>query len=108
MAAPARGPTSVQGPPGSSNTSYAVGGRVIQLSIECSAGYISTAIKRFASRAGSSGEALLHTSQNAFIGAAAMVPQSRPLLEILAAMPDFRSNRDKRHSLAVILALARS
>lgn len=35
-----------------------------------------------------------------------MVPQSRPLIEVLAEFPDFRSNHGKRHSLAAILALA--
>ena len=35
-----------------------------------------------------------------------MVPQPRPLIEVLAEMPDFRSNRGKRHALAAILALA--
>src|SRR5262245_61122896 len=39
-------------------------------------------------------------------GATAMVPQSRPLLEVLAAIPDFRSQHGKRHPLAAILALA--
>src|SRR4029453_14208208 len=39
-------------------------------------------------------------------GAAAMIPQSRPLIEALAEIPDFRSNRGKRHALAAILALA--
>lgn len=35
-----------------------------------------------------------------------MVPQSRPLIEVLAEIPDFRSNHGKRHPLAAILALA--
>src|SRR4029450_7260340 len=35
-----------------------------------------------------------------------MVPQSRPLIEVLAEIPDFRRNRGKRHPLAAILALA--
>src|SRR5215468_659864 len=35
-----------------------------------------------------------------------MIAQSRPLIEVLAEIPDFRSNRGKRHSLAAILALA--
>jgi predicted transposase YbfD/YdcC len=35
-----------------------------------------------------------------------MVPQSRPLIEVLAEIPDFRSTRGKRHPLAAILALA--
>jgi predicted transposase YbfD/YdcC len=35
-----------------------------------------------------------------------MVPQPRPLIEVLAEIPDFRSNRGKRHALAAILALA--
>lgn len=35
-----------------------------------------------------------------------MVSQSRPLIEVLAEIPDFRSNRGKRHALAAILALA--
>src|SRR5262249_23157294 len=39
-------------------------------------------------------------------GATAMVPQSRPLIEVLAEIPDFRRSRGKRHSLAAILALA--
>jgi predicted transposase YbfD/YdcC len=35
-----------------------------------------------------------------------MVPQTRPLIEVLAEIPDFRSNDGKRHPLAAILALA--
>ncbi len=35
-----------------------------------------------------------------------MVAQPRPLIEVLAEIPDFRNNQGKRHSLAVILALA--
>jgi hypothetical protein len=35
-----------------------------------------------------------------------MVSQPRPLIEVLAEMPDFRSNRGTRHALAAILALA--
>jgi predicted transposase YbfD/YdcC len=35
-----------------------------------------------------------------------MVPQARPLIEVLAEIPDFRSNHGKRHSLVAILALA--
>src|SRR5262249_49915158 len=35
-----------------------------------------------------------------------MVPQTRPLIEVLAEIPDFRSNHCKRHPLAAILALA--
>ena len=35
-----------------------------------------------------------------------MVPQPRPLIEVLAEIPDFRHNRRKRHPLAAILALA--
>jgi predicted transposase YbfD/YdcC len=35
-----------------------------------------------------------------------MVPQSRPLIEVLAEIPDFRSNCGQRHPLAAILALA--
>jgi predicted transposase YbfD/YdcC len=35
-----------------------------------------------------------------------MVSQLRPLIEVLAEIPDFRSNRGKRHALAAILALA--
>lgn len=35
-----------------------------------------------------------------------MVPQARPLIEVLAEIPDFRSNRGKRHPLGAILALA--
>jgi len=35
-----------------------------------------------------------------------MVPQSRPLIEVLAEIPDFRRQRGKRHPLAALLALA--
>ena len=35
-----------------------------------------------------------------------MVPQSRPLIEVLAAIPEFRSHHGKRHPLEAILALA--
>ena len=35
-----------------------------------------------------------------------MVPQARPLIEVLAEIPDFRRNRGKRHPLGAILALA--
>ena len=35
-----------------------------------------------------------------------MVPQARPLIEVLAEIPDFRKNRGKRHPLGAILALA--
>jgi hypothetical protein len=35
-----------------------------------------------------------------------MVTQLRPLIEVLAEIPDFRSNRGKRHALPAILALA--
>jgi hypothetical protein len=35
-----------------------------------------------------------------------MVSQPRPLIEVLAELPDFRSIRGKRHALAAILALA--
>jgi predicted transposase YbfD/YdcC len=35
-----------------------------------------------------------------------MIPQARPLIEVLAEIPDFRSNHGKRHPLVAILALA--
>jgi predicted transposase YbfD/YdcC len=35
-----------------------------------------------------------------------MVPQARPLIEVLTEIPDFRKNHGKRHPLAAILALA--
>jgi hypothetical protein len=35
-----------------------------------------------------------------------MVLQSRPLIEVLAEIPDFRSSHGKRHPLVAILALA--
>jgi predicted transposase YbfD/YdcC len=35
-----------------------------------------------------------------------MVPHPRPLIEVLAEIPDFRKHRGKRHPLAAILALA--
>lgn len=35
-----------------------------------------------------------------------MIPQARPLIEVLAEIPDFRKNHGKRHPLGAILALA--
>jgi predicted transposase YbfD/YdcC len=35
-----------------------------------------------------------------------MVPQARPLIEVLTEIPDFRKNHGKRHPLVAILALA--
>jgi DDE_Tnp_1-associated len=35
-----------------------------------------------------------------------MIPQARPLLEVLAEIPAFRSNQGKRHPLVAIRALA--
>lgn len=35
-----------------------------------------------------------------------MIPQSRPLIDVLAEMPDFRHPRGKRHPLVAMLALA--
>jgi len=35
-----------------------------------------------------------------------MIPQARPLIEVLAEIPDFRQHHGKRHSLVAILALA--
>jgi hypothetical protein len=35
-----------------------------------------------------------------------MVSQSRPLIEVLAEVPDCRSPRGKRHALVAILAMA--
>jgi predicted transposase YbfD/YdcC len=35
-----------------------------------------------------------------------MIPQARPLIEVLAEIPDFRKHRGKRHPLVAILALA--
>jgi hypothetical protein len=35
-----------------------------------------------------------------------MRPQARPLLEVLAEIPDFRKHHGKRHPLVAILALA--
>jgi DDE_Tnp_1-associated len=35
-----------------------------------------------------------------------MVSQPRPLIEVVAKMPDCRSNRGQRHALAAILAVA--
>jgi predicted transposase YbfD/YdcC len=35
-----------------------------------------------------------------------MVPQARPLIEVLAEIPDFRSHHGKRHPLVAIFALA--
>jgi hypothetical protein len=35
-----------------------------------------------------------------------MIPQPRPLIEVLAEIPDFRQSQGKRHALSSILALA--
>ena len=35
-----------------------------------------------------------------------MVPQSRPLIEVLAELPDGRNHHGKRHPLVALLALA--
>ena len=35
-----------------------------------------------------------------------MVPQARPLIEVVAEIPDFRSNHGTRHPLVAIFALA--
>jgi len=35
-----------------------------------------------------------------------MIPQARPLIEVLAEIPDCRKNHGKRHPLGAILALA--
>src|SRR5262245_44031712 len=35
-----------------------------------------------------------------------MIPQARPLIEVLAEIPDCRKNHGKRHPLVAILALA--
>jgi hypothetical protein len=35
-----------------------------------------------------------------------MVPQSRPLIEVFADIPDFRKSKGKRHSLSAILSLS--
>ena len=35
-----------------------------------------------------------------------MIAQPRPLLEVLAEMPDFRRSRGKRHPLSAMLAMA--
>ena len=34
-----------------------------------------------------------------------MIPPSRPVIEVLAEIPDLRSNHGKRHPLAALLAL---
>src|ERR1043166_222480 len=39
-------------------------------------------------------------------GAEAMIAHPRPLIEVLAEIPDCRANRGKRHPLAAMLALA--
>ena len=35
-----------------------------------------------------------------------MIPQPQPLIEVFAAMPDFRRSRGKRHPLPAMLSLA--
>jgi predicted transposase YbfD/YdcC len=44
--------------------------------------------------------------QNPFRKRRLMIAQPRPLIEVLAEIPDFRKTRGKRHALASILALA--
>jgi predicted transposase YbfD/YdcC len=45
-------------------------------------------------------------SQNPSQKQSLMIPQSRPLIAVLADIPDFRKSRGKRHALPSILALA--
>jgi hypothetical protein len=35
-----------------------------------------------------------------------MIPQSRPLIEVFADLPDFRKSKGKRHPLSAILSLS--
>ncbi len=46
------------------------------------------------------------TLTNTQIEGEAMVAQVRPLIEVLAEIPDFRSSQGKRYSLTAVLALA--
>jgi hypothetical protein len=48
----------------------------------------------------------LHMSQNPFLRWPIMIAQPQPLIEVFAAIPDFRCGRGKRHPLPAILSLA--
>jgi len=48
----------------------------------------------------------LHMNQNPLLRWPIMIAQPQPLIEVFAAIPDFRCGRGKRHPLPAILSLA--
>src|SRR4029450_10704315 len=80
-------------------------GRVIQFSIEQLTGGISGVIKRFDPREGHQ-HVTPSPEPKRYDGAETMLPQWRPLIEVLGESPDFGPPRGRRHPLAAMLALA--
>ena len=68
----------------------ALGYRIVQFSMESWTGWISGAIKRVDLREESPWQGIPLYRAKRCEGAAAMIPQRRPLIAIVAAIPDFR------------------